>query len=148
MGKIRVLQMSANLESLGELRDFVRAAAVDFHAGPDEVADLILAVNEAVTNVILHGYRGQPGPIEILIRREGDALHTRLRDQAPPFDPTRLPEPELPRSLVAGAAGGLGAYLMRRSVDGISYRQSPQGGNELTLIKRIHHPGSNEEKDE
>ena len=41
--------------------------------------------------VLVHGYQGELGMIEIAVRREADALVVRVRDQAPPFDPTGIP---------------------------------------------------------
>ncbi len=54
----------------------------------------VLAVDELAANTIVHGYRGQPGTIEVEIERTAEALMVRRRDQAPPFDPTRLAEPD------------------------------------------------------
>ena len=61
----------------------------------DHDIDVLLAVDEAATNVVVHGYQGREGVIEIEVLREGDALVIRLRDEAEPFDPTSLPPPDL-----------------------------------------------------
>jgi anti-sigma regulatory factor (Ser/Thr protein kinase) len=57
---------------------------------------------------------------------------------APPFDPTRVPDPDLTLPLEERPLGGLGIYLIRQSVDKMVYRAVPEGGNELTLVKRLH----------
>ena len=53
-----------------------------------------------VTNIIEHGYQGQPGSIEIEVTTREDALIIQLRDQAPPFDPTSVPPPIYPSPLM------------------------------------------------
>ena len=97
---------------------------------------LVLAVDEVVTNIIQHGYRGQPGEIDIEIERRPDAAVVYVRDQAPPFDPTRLPDPDITLPLEQRPEGGMGVYLARRSVDDMSHQVTDQGGNQLTLTKK------------
>lgn len=58
------------------------------------------------------------------------------RDQAPLFDPTNAPEPDMSLPLDLRPLGGLGVFLIRQYMDEMSYRVTPQGGNELTLVKR------------
>lgn len=100
------------------------------------IPDVVLAVDEAATNIILHGYQGQEGIIEIEVVQEGDALVVRLRDETVPFDPTSVPPPDLTVPLEQRAPGGLGIYLIRQVMDEVMYRITSQGGNELTLVKR------------
>jgi len=109
---------------------------------PRPIDDLVLAVDESATNIIMHGYRGQPGDIEVEIRRAPDAVVIYLRDRAPPFDPTRLPAPDVTLPLEQRPIGGLGVYLTRQLMDSVTHRLTSQGGNELTLIKKIeaYHP--------
>jgi len=81
------LRVSAELPNLAVIRGFVEDTAAALDVGPGLIVDMVQAVDEAVTNVIVHGYRGQPGDIEIEMDREQDALVVRLRDHAFPFDP-------------------------------------------------------------
>jgi len=131
------LCIAARAEHLAKIRHFVEHTAAALGAGQEEIDDLVLAVDEAATNVIVHGYQCQPGLIEVEVGRQGDALLVRLRDGAPLFDPTLLPMPDVTLPLEMRPLGGLGIFLMRQSVDEMTYRVTPEGGNELTLIKRI-----------
>ncbi len=131
------LDVSAELQSLPVIRHFVEDVARDWGAGPHTIEDLVQAVDESAANIILHGYRGRPGKIEIEIRKERNALVVCLRDQAPPFDPTQVPPPDLTLPLEERRLGGLGIYLARRFTDGMSHRVTSGGGNELTLRKKI-----------
>ena len=41
--------------------------------------------------MILHGYRGGPGWVEVAAERVGDRIVVTVTDEAPSFDPTRVP---------------------------------------------------------
>ena len=136
MSNVVSLRVAADVAQLATIRAFVeqqvRALGVDAAA----IYDLILAVNEVATNIVVHGYRSQPGVIEIELRRLGDAIEIRLRDQAPLFDPTRVPMPDLNLPLHKRPLGGMGVHITRQIMDSMRYRITPAGGNELTLVKR------------
>lgn len=128
---------TADGEILAAVRRFVEEAAIALHGDADVVAELVLAVNEAVTNVLLHGYRGQPGLINIGVERRGHNLVVYLRDQAPPFDPTTVPPPDITLPLERRAIGGMGVHMMREFTDELQYRRTPAGENELIMVKRL-----------
>jgi anti-sigma regulatory factor (Ser/Thr protein kinase) len=126
----------AKLENLAEIRRFIREQAAILDVDQATTADMVLAVDEAATNVIVHGYQDQEGIIETEVRREGDAFIVHLRDETVPFDPTTLPPPDLTLPSEERILEGMGICLMRRRTDEISHRVTLQRGNELTLVKR------------
>ena len=130
--KIRV---PADIHNLNTIRLFVEQAAAAYGADLDGTYDLSLAVYEAANNIVEHGYRGEPGSIEVEAERNGDSLIVHLRDQAPEFDPTQVPTPDITLPLEKRPIGGLGVYLIKACVDRLDYRALPRGGNELTLVK-------------
>ncbi len=130
-----ILHTTAELTNLHAIRHFIEENILSLSANEDLAYDLAHAVDECATNIIEHGYRGRPGAIEIEIDRRGEDLLIVLRDHAPPFDPTRVPLPDLTLPLEQREPGGLGIYLARQMVDDLQYRPLPDG-NELTLIKR------------
>jgi serine/threonine-protein kinase RsbW len=127
---------TADLKELAAIRAFIEETAVALKVAPEAIDDLLLAVTEMATNTIVHGYRGEPGIIEIGIRRQDSALIIHLLDQAPPFDPTLIPTPDLTLPLEQRPLGGMGVYLTLQSMDEVTYRMTPQGGNELLLVKK------------
>ena len=131
------LCLAAELENLAVIRHFVQESAAALGVDPAVISDVLLATDEAATNVIVHGYQGRSGTIELEVDREAMDVVIRVRDNAPPFDPTRALLPNLTRPLEERPLGGLGIYLIRQSVDQVIYRITPQGGNELILKKRI-----------
>jgi serine/threonine-protein kinase RsbW len=127
----------ADLSSLAVIREFVADACRRLAAPPDAITDLVQAVDEAATNITLHGYKGFPGPVEITVTRDRDRLTVTLRDEAPPFDPTSVGPPDLSKPLEERSIGGLGIHLMRSFTDAMIYRRLPGGGNELALVKDL-----------
>jgi anti-sigma regulatory factor (Ser/Thr protein kinase) len=130
------LAVDADLGNLGEIRSFVKQAGAALGVRDDALGDLCLVVDEAVTNVILHGYRGARGPVEIHVQRDGDAVVILLRDRARAFDGRGIEAPHLDESLAERKFGGMGVYLIRKLTDEAEYRPLAGRGNELRLVKR------------
>jgi serine/threonine-protein kinase RsbW len=136
MSNVFLLRVAADVAQLTTIRAFVEQQARALDVDAAAIDDLVLAVNEVATNIVVHGYRSQPGAIEIELRRLGDAIEIRLHDQAPLFDPTRVPTPDLTLPLHKRPLGGMGLHVTRQIMDAMRYRVTPEGGNELTLVKQ------------
>lgn len=137
-GASATLTVSARLENLRVIRRFVEEQAALAGFVGQGIDDLVLAVDEAATNIIVHGYgsraEASSAPVEVEVAlREGE-LSVRLRDQAPPFDPTATPVVDELPPLTERGPGGLGIFLMRKATDELRYRRTPDGRNELTLV--------------
>ncbi len=100
----------------------------------DETAHAIrLCLEEAVMNVILHGYGPDgPGTIEVALAAEPSALIARVSDSAPAFDPTKARPAPRPPGLHAGPLGGRGLHLIRRYASSCQYERGA-GHNVLTM---------------
>ncbi|MFC2029629.1 ATP-binding protein [Chloroflexota bacterium] len=136
MNEPRRMSVSAELKDLAPIRHFVEGAAVGGGASPEAVADMVTALNEATTNIVLHGYRGRSGFIEVEVGFDGDALVVHLRDQAPAFDPFQVPPPDTSLPLEQRSPGGVGILMIRQLTDEMVYRMREDGSNELVLVKR------------
>ena len=127
----------AGLDELARVRAFVRERVRAAGTNDEELeADLVQAVDELVCNVVGHGYAGRAGPIEVAFLDEDHSLGFRIRDEAPPFDPTAVPEPRLDLPLSERHLGGMGVHLARSLTDVFTHRILPSGGNEVTIRKR------------
>jgi anti-sigma regulatory factor (Ser/Thr protein kinase) len=131
-----ILIVDADLNNLAAIRRFIEESTNALPLPTAWIEDVVLAVDELATNIIRHGYRGQPGPIEIEVTPTGEAVTITLRDRAPLFDPTHMPNADVSLPLERRPVGGLGIHLVRQLVDGFRYRQTNEGGNEVTLIKK------------
>ncbi|MBL8115863.1 MAG: ATP-binding protein [Acidobacteria bacterium] len=125
-------------EALEDLLGFAEGALAELGADSSATFAMRLAVEEAVTNVVTHGYAGrEPGPVTIRIAREPNALLAEVEDQAPPFPPEAAPEVDPSAPADVRVPGGLGWYLLRQMVDGLSYETRPPGINVLRLTKKL-----------
>ncbi|HEY7133201.1 MAG TPA: ATP-binding protein [Candidatus Limnocylindrales bacterium] len=131
------LEIPAVAGRLAEVRAFIRAVAAGAGAGDETTSDLVQAVDELTCNVIEHGYERRPGTIRVSAVEEGDVLVVRIRDAAPAFDPRTVPEPRLDLPLEQRPLGGMGIHLARALTDRIDHRILPDGGNEVTVTKRL-----------
>ena len=100
--------------------------------------NVLLALQEMVTNVLRHGYRHeQSRPIEVVFTVDGDALRIELRDQGPAFDPLAYDaseggdEAEMPTE-----CGGYGIRIARMVMDRVEYVRE-QGWNCLVMTKCV-----------
>ena len=96
-----------------------------------------LMLDELLTNVAMHGYRGAGGPVEVRVRFDPPArLEAVLRDQAPEFDPTRLPAPDVGAELEDRGVGGLGVHFVQKLAERFVYRRDG-GVNEVTVSRTL-----------
>jgi serine/threonine-protein kinase RsbW len=131
----RRLQIPADLERLADVRAAVRDVARACAAPATCMDDLVQAVDEAVTNIIIHGYRGEPGTIDLTAELIGDDIVITLEDRAALFDPTTVPAPDVTIPPHRRRPGGMGIHLMRLALDSVRHRPRPGGGNILTLTR-------------
>jgi serine/threonine-protein kinase RsbW len=132
------IEREARLENLQTLRQFVEEACRKAGGDDSTCFDLKLAVDEACTNIIVHGYAGQdPGPIGVALD-DGDPerIVVTITDRGRSFSPGALPRPELESAWSDRSAGGLGWHLIRQVIDEIDYESNAPEGNRLRLVKR------------
>jgi anti-sigma regulatory factor (Ser/Thr protein kinase) len=102
----------------------------------EEVGHIVLAVDEACTNIIRHQYEGRCDErIDIEVRSDEAAgrLELVLRDYGPVRDPSLFRG----RPLEEVRPGGLGLHLIQKIMDEIEYSPAPGGGMKLRLAKTV-----------
>ncbi len=141
----RRIRVPADLRRLQEVRAFVRTCALEASAPHTSVEDLVHAVDEAATNIIVHGYAGRKGWLDVAVSPEPGQLVVTLQDEAPVFDPTAVPQPDMTVPPDQRRPGGMGIHLIRLATDGFAHGPRPGGGNILTL-KRTLDPRAKEDR--
>ena len=139
----RRIQVPADAERLAEVRTFVRDAVAEFGGSKRIAEDLVQAVDEATCNVMLHGYDGKPGDIELEAALGDGRIEIRILDRAPVFDPTAAPAIDAANPPVSKRPGtmGVGIHLARTMTDEVRHDVRPGGGNELTLVRSLENEG-------
>jgi anti-sigma regulatory factor (Ser/Thr protein kinase) len=132
-----VIQFPSEPRYLGVIRAAVEAASLKMGLGEDEAARVTLAVDEAVANVIRHGYQGKPGhPIWLKMTpqvKEGrSGIEILIEDRCPGVDLTRIKS----RSLDEIRPGGLGVNIIAAVMDQVEYQPREDGqGVRLRMVK-------------
>jgi anti-sigma regulatory factor (Ser/Thr protein kinase) len=131
------LLVTAELENIPRIREFVTELCADAGATHDECFALKLAVDEVCTNIIEHGYGADDrGEISISVELDGGVARVMVADTGRPFSPDDAPPPDLEAQWSDRPVGGLGWHLIRNLVDEHSYQRCGDTNN-LTLIKEL-----------
>lgn len=98
----------------------------------ETLGDLKLAVTEACSNSVRHGYgEGRAGTVEVSYELRPDRLVVEVEDDGPGFDPDRAGD-----SADGLAEGGLGIAIIRAVADEFEAGERAQGGGtRLRFVK-------------
>jgi serine/threonine-protein kinase RsbW len=122
--------------SLAGIREFVGKLAAQAGLSKKGIYEVQLAVDEACSNIIEHGYgENHAGDIECYCEIDPKGVTIKLRDWAPPYTPGEVPEPDLNIPLEKLKLRGAGLVLIHKLMDQVAYVDYPDGGNQLTLVK-------------
>jgi serine/threonine-protein kinase RsbW len=129
---------SAELTSLPEFRKYVSLVCNQRSEIPEQVTyDLQLAVDEACTNIITHGYQGMnPGSIILSLAFMSDKIEVSITDFGHTFEPSQTPAPNLEAGLEDRPTGGFGLFFIYQTMDEINYKSNLYG-NRLMFIKNL-----------
>jgi serine/threonine-protein kinase RsbW len=93
----------------------------------------VQSVDEWVTNVVVHGYDGVSGPVDVEVRGDGADVVVVVRDAAPVFDPATAPAFDRDLPLTERRFGGMGIALIRDLCATFEHQALPAGGNQVTF---------------
>ena len=126
-----------DIRQIPQLGDFVETVAKEMHLDYNLSLTLNLALEEAVTNVIMYAYpQGTDGLVDIEAILRPGILTFVISDSGTPFDPTSKPDVDITQGVEERPIGGLGIYLVRNIMDSVQYERSG-GKNILTMTKNI-----------
>ena len=137
------LIIKSRTENLSEIRNFVSSAAVLAGFNKETTDNIILAVDEACTNIIKHAYSYMPdGEIILTLKSIKDTFVIEITDHGKSFEPGLIPNPDLKKYLDQRRVGGLGMYLMKTLMDEVKYKTVPGKFNTVSLSKHKNSNGS------
>lgn len=138
------MELPSNPDTLCVVRNALEQLAQMLGFPDAECRAVVLAVDEALTNIIRHAYQGKADqPIEISFRRiqapqdggRRPALEIVLEDRGIRVDGNKL----CGRDLEDVRPGGLGLHFIKESMDAVEFRRR-WGRNQLRLVKFLHAP--------
>lgn len=131
----RHLVLHNDIRQIPQLADFIETIAAEKNLDLGLAMRLNLALEEAVSNVILYAYpEGADGLVEIEAVLRADSLEFIVTDSGSPFDPTAREDADVSLGAEERPIGGLGIFLVRKIMDTVSYRREA-GKNILSMIK-------------
>ena len=141
MASTHRISRAAYLESLNDFREFIKEHCASLPGINKEILyDVQLAVDEACTNIISHGYAGlDPGSIILDLDVDPDKLTVSLTDFGHSFEPSSAPMPDIDAPIEERELGGFGLFFIQQSMDEMDYRAT-EDGNKMILIKYLSKP--------
>jgi serine/threonine-protein kinase RsbW len=129
---------AAVLPSLATFRDFIDRSCEPYpNIDPQACYDIKLAVDEACTNVIQHGYLGMnPGSIILALEISDQKVDIAITDFGHPFEPAEPDKPDVEADFEEGELSGFGLFFIYETMDEIDYETSPVGNN-LYFVKQL-----------
>ncbi len=140
-------EMSLKFLSKSENEVFARNAVAAFvlpmNPTLDELSDVKTAVSEAVTNCIVHAYRGKSGWITLTCRSDENRLHIEISDDGAGIeDVDRALEPFF-TTLESEERSGMGFTIMQSFMDEFSVTSAAGKGTKVTMCKNFAAGASN-----
>lgn len=127
-----VLNIPTDPASLFLVRCLVEKLTQRLEFRDEEVQRMVLAVDEACTNVVRYAYANRTDERIILtLSAQTDRLEILVRD----FGTPAAPETLVHRELSDIRPGGLGIHFIRSAMDEVRYETPAEGGTLLTLVK-------------
>lgn len=132
------LVVKSTTDNLINIRDFIKDSAVSSGLKEDVIGKIILAVDEACTNIIKHAYKySVDGEINVAVKADKSKFTIQITDSGNHFNPKEIPDPDIQKYHKEKKGGGLGMFLMKKLMDEVSYRNLTNNRNQVTLTKYI-----------
>jgi len=128
--------LHATIDAIEQIAIFLEELLEKAEVPMMEAARIQLAAEEAVTNVVTHGYDNEPGDVSVRCTISDEQVMITITDTGPAFDPTKIPPADVMADLDHRKIGGLGVHLIRSVMDQVTYTRN-EDMNQLVLIKEI-----------
>lgn len=128
----------ANSANEGLARAAISAFLIPADPTAQELADLRTVISEAVTNAIVHGYRGTSGLVAVCLRMLPDrTVYIRVSDKGCGIPDVEKAMQPLYTSAPEEERAGLGFAIMQTFTDSLHVRSTKDQGTVLTMRRRL-----------
>ena len=138
MIETKKLDISAEIKNLDTVLAFVDEQLEKYGCTPKIQMQIDVAVEEIFVNIANYAYNPEIGSADICVEVQEDPLIVSITftDHGVPYDPLKKPDPDVTLSAEERQIGGLGIYMVKKSMDDISYSYE-DGKNILTIKKNL-----------
>ncbi|MCK8058474.1 MULTISPECIES: SpoIIE family protein phosphatase [unclassified Fusibacter] len=141
LGKIEVIDLPAQVDQLHTVLDFITGQLEKNQCPMKVMTQINIAVEEIFVNIAHYAYASTPegvGDVGISFKVEENPACAIIEfsDRGIPYNPMELEDPDLTLSADDRKIGGLGIYMVKKSMDEVAYKYH-EGKNVLTIQKRF-----------
>lgn len=134
----KTLTIRNDVNELGKVALFIEELGEKLGLAHDLVFNLNLALEEAISNIILYAYTNkEEQEITLEAESDGKSLLFTITDSGTPFDPTKAKEADVTLSAEERKIGGLGIFLIKQIMNEVEYHRI-EGKNIFTLKKDLN----------
>ncbi len=121
--KIPGLTLSSSFDKIKQINPYLNELKSRFEIDEALFSNIQLAVNEAVTNAIIHG-NDEDASKNVTVNGQisADKIEIMVEDEGSGFDPSALPDPRSEEQLLK--QGGRGVFLIKQYADEISFEKN------------------------
>lgn len=129
-----VIEVQSQADNLDVVRLAVAAVASKMDFSLPEIDEIKVAVSEAVTNAVVHGYREWRGMVRVEVLTDGDLLTVTVEDKGVGIADLRAARQHSHSS--DPERMGLGFYFMESLMDTLDVETEPNRGTRVRMTKR------------
>lgn len=135
---MKELTLEASIDNLGQVLGFIDEQLESAGCPMREQMKIDVAVEEIFVNIASYAYAPDSGSATVRIEFEQDppAAVITFVDSGIPYDPLEKADPDVSLSLHEREIGGLGIFMVKKSMDGMTY-QRENGQNILHIRKKL-----------
>jgi anti-sigma regulatory factor (Ser/Thr protein kinase) len=130
----REITLPAALDNLDRLLEWIETVLADYSCPARTSRQIAMATEEIFVNIANYAYPGKTGDATLRTGRAGKSIVVQFEDGGIPFDPLAWPNPQTKASIEERTIGGLGIFLVKKTMDRVSYARV-EGKNQLTFYK-------------
>lgn len=129
---MKKLKLSPSLESIDQVTAFVEQELEAADVPMKTMVQMNIAVDEIYSNIARYS-GASDATVGVCV--EAGCVTLRFADNGQPYDPTEKPDPDIALSAEERDIGGLGIFMVKKSMDTVEYEYH-DGLNILTLTKK------------
>ena len=132
------LTLEAKTENLDKVLSFVDGHLEEQECPMKTQMQIDIAVEELFVNIAHYAYNPEVGPVTIRVEVQKEPLAVTITfiDHGVPYDPLAKEDPDITLSAEERQIGGLGIFMVKKSMDDIAYEYK-DGQNILYIKKKI-----------
>ncbi len=130
------ITVDATRENISKVSSFVEAELELLNCPMKETAQINVAVDELLSNIVNYAYPNSTGKASLVVEAAGqNAVRITFEDSGVPYNPLAKADPDITLSAEERKIGGLGIFIVKKTMDGIDYKFE-NGKNILAIEKK------------